>query len=947
MTLKWLHISDIHECKTDEHHRQKMYTSIIDEVIKRDYLDFVFITGDCAFGGTADEYASLTKDFIKPLKDALPDGCRLFTVPGNHDVERARLTKPRLWSSDPGEGKAFNAPDATGQRKRAEMLVPRFKAYADFEAKVANWGAPWIDSETGAAVWCETVNDAKVAVVGINTAWLAQDDDDWNKLTPGRYMVGAALDRASENNPDILIVLGHHPLEAMMPDDPNSDGKRLKDRLQQANALYLHGHMHASGTDTIGDALRSTLTIQAPSAFQAHDSQRWRNGLMWGEANVVTGELFLEPWLWNEAKREYKFDGDAGYNDDLAASKDKFRLQLPKNVSAVDAFDVPDIAPGWRVIDHNRLSELSAQEPDAATMAAYFDGSMPKWNVVRARGIGTRKVVDELVRRLRDVYDAPPKPAVVLLTGAGGEGKSTAVMQAAATLLEVTDQNWTCLQRSASAADAPENLFSNLEHKPNHAWVVVIDDAENIGVKLATALKHIEPRTDVHLLLCARFADWNINNLVPGIWGPTIEFHPVALQGLDDDDAACIVSGWVAWDAMGELRGQDVQQATKALLGHAHENAARSDEGALLGALLITRIGEDMRAHVRGFVQGLGTDPVTDGGHSLRDIYAMIAAMHAENQLYLSRPVLAYALRCDLHTLEHKILKVLRREAMLEAGETYVLTRHRRIAEAACAVLREDGYDVDRWYPILAAAARMDFTKNRTDNPDIARWSFDLARHFVDKGQTHWPLAQAVAKRLLESDPANIHSLTAYFQILRSTNAAAQALTVLKSTADRFKNHRNVLYEASVCAGTMGDQGLSVWLSGRSLADGGEPLEHRQAKLSLAGLGVAFYELYAEHQQQTYAVARRACGQLGLMVPQLDGTARGYFKKYLASYPELNLQDLSIDAAVDAIAKAVVKGALEVEPDNDPMFFEDNFGDPDGYRYTKLRGLLNVALNTK
>jgi hypothetical protein len=90
-------------------------------------------------------------------------------------------------------------------------------------------------------------------------------------------------------------------------------------------------------------------------------------------------------------------------------------------------------------------------------------------------------------------------------------------------------------------------------------------------------------------------------------------------------------------------------------------------------------------------------------GYDLRDIYAMIAAMHAENQLYLSFGVLAFALGCSPTDLD-EVLRILQREAMLDTGETYILTRHRRIAEAACEALVDDGYNLRRWYLLLARA---------------------------------------------------------------------------------------------------------------------------------------------------------------------------------------------------------------------------------------------------
>ena len=84
---------------------------------------------------------------------------------------------------------------------------------------------------------------------------------------------------------------------------------------------------------------------------------------------------------------------------------------------------------------------------------------------------------------------------------------------------------------------------------------------------------------------------------------------------------------------------------------------------------------------------------------------------------------------------------MLRREAMLDFGDTYVLSRHRSIAQAACAVLREDGYDVDRWYPFLAGAACKHFIAKRL-TPNLADWEYNLARHFSEKGELWWGLAR-------------------------------------------------------------------------------------------------------------------------------------------------------------------------------------------------------------
>lgn len=328
--IRWLHLSDVHEHKSDGYPRTRMYGKIIEEVNKRaDKPDLVFFTGDLAFSGTKAEYEKLQAGFIAPLREALPDAL-FFPVPGNHDLMRKRGTKPRSWIGDEDESKLFHAASPEGAQKRADALFVRFSNYAEFEQGFAAWDKSdghWLQSETGAAVWRGQIDNRTIAVVGLNTAWLCQDDQDWGKLTPGRGLLERALELAQQGGePDLLFVLGHHPLEAMEI-ERSGDGVRLRQRLKQNHALYLHGHMHESETHAIGDRYANTLAIQAPSAFQAADSKVWRNGIMWGEADVQQGKLRLQPLKWNDDYREFKFDNDASANRNIEG--DYFALNLP------------------------------------------------------------------------------------------------------------------------------------------------------------------------------------------------------------------------------------------------------------------------------------------------------------------------------------------------------------------------------------------------------------------------------------------------------------------------------------------------------------------------------------------------------------------------------------------------------------------------------------------
>jgi len=932
---RWLHLSDIHENKNGQYVRKSMYSHIIDEVKRLSSLppDMVFLTGDLAFSGTSAEYETLEKSFIAPLKDALPPGCLLFTVPGNHDVDRKRVTPPRLWYPNESERRAFHTIGAEGATKRSDTLMPRFSAYAAFDQRVSAWGKDWLASEEG-AIWkiCE-IKGKKLAIVGLNTAWLAQDDQDWGALTPGKDMLDYALEQARREKPDLLIVLGHHPLEAFCNEDEWSDGRRVKERLLQANALYLHGHLHTSGGQRTGESLRSYLAVQAPSAFQAHDDPRWRNGLMWGKVDFANHALLLEPMKWNEEKSEYKFDSDADYNDQLTEDGRAFRIHLPGAQPSTPGSTPHPLPQGWREFDKDDVEQLRKESPDGAAMVDYFNGRFPTLALAVAKGVQCRQVVDGLVGIFRAGRSDAPKPLVGLLCGPGGEGKSTALLQTAARLVEDDRQHWTCLHRVMPAAQVPESLFKDLPAKPDHAWIVIIDDAENAAAGILAAVKQLGARNDVHFLLAARDADWAATRMIPGLWRQTAEFREVTLHRLDDEDARRIVAGWHAWgdEGMGTLKDLSEEAAVTALLKHARDLAARPNEGALLGALLATRLGEGMKDHVWNLLQGLSDAPIIRQ-YSLRHIYTFIAAMHAENQLYLSPSVLAFALRCDVADLERHALDRLRREAMLDPDNAVLLTRHRLIAEAACEVLRKDGIDVDQCYPFLAAAALQDFVKYQTCDPYINDWQVKLAQHFISKGERWWPVARAVAEALFKAAPNDGHRVTSFCAVFRKTRKAKDALRILENTGERFRSRRDVLCEWGAIAGEAGDPGLKAWLGGRALADAIPAATTKNTKVALAGLRTALASLSTVLSFPVLK-ARAACGQLGLRLPEVDTNDHNYFEEDAL---DSGVGKLSLSDAIAAIRDAVIHSANEMEPENDPVFYETLLGDPEGYSYTAL-----------
>lgn len=408
MTIRWLHLSDVHECERDGHLRKRMYEHIVEKGIKgQPPPDLVFLTGDMAFAGKEEEYCRLEAEFISPLKAALPSNCPIFTVPGNHDVDRDRALKPRLWIGDADESKAFQSTDAKGATKRKDMLLPRFAPYASFDRRVSAWGTDWLESEAGSVWWWQTVNGVKVAVVGINTAWLCQDEDDWGKLTPGREMVAVAIREVEKTKPDLLFVVGHHPLGALFGEGDASDGDRVTRRLEQANAIFLHGHRHRSQSSRIGYETRGILSLQAPSAYQAHDDPRWRNGLMWGEADPATGSLLIQPRQWNEDNEEYNWETTAGYEADQIQARQGFGLSLPGWKGQVEVPVSPSSA--------STAIGKASHDWDGWPYPGFSKFSERHWDIFCGRESKINEVFEALQSGKR----------IIALVGASGTGKSS------------------------------------------------------------------------------------------------------------------------------------------------------------------------------------------------------------------------------------------------------------------------------------------------------------------------------------------------------------------------------------------------------------------------------------------------------------------------------------------------------------------------------------------
>ncbi|SMC27640.1 3',5'-cyclic AMP phosphodiesterase CpdA [Andreprevotia lacus DSM 23236] len=305
-TIRWLHLSDFHVGK-DDYATLKMFNYIINHVCQREGEGFVpdllFITGDIANRGLASEYETFWQDFILPLQEEIGGDIEkhTFIVPGNHDVDRTKyqafsreeITKPGTHYLDPNE---------EGARLRREMLIPRFQAYLDNDLTSVRDA---FAKPEGAYAQRLEIRGQDVGIVGINTAWLSKNEEDERQLTPGKPLLETALNVIQSAK--LRIVLGHHPIGWFCPEQQ----KPIMSLLGQHHVLYLHGHLHDAWCEPSYGGGHGYLAIQAGAGFQSREDEPWRNGLVWGEADLNGGEVRLQPWRWIASQQAWTPATDA------------------------------------------------------------------------------------------------------------------------------------------------------------------------------------------------------------------------------------------------------------------------------------------------------------------------------------------------------------------------------------------------------------------------------------------------------------------------------------------------------------------------------------------------------------------------------------------------------------------------------------------------------------
>ena len=271
--MRWLHLCDLHIGKTGESQANAMsqLVSAIETAGGEKALDLVLFTGDLAFSGKSDEYTTLARDLIGPLRKlSITNDAQFVAVPGNHDLD-CDNTLPIIWSGlgNPRQEVFWNFDDH-GQRLRSSR-ASGFEAYTNFMQKENILGLN-PTHEPGSWIDIKTDQDKNISLVCLNTALFSDklfsdEEEKGNAPLPVQTLRSLARDNQTEG---LVIILGHHPVDWFEKQSMYHFLSALKD----IGAIYLHGHNHEIKARFSSHSL-STLGFGAayPTRLEAKTAQ--------------------------------------------------------------------------------------------------------------------------------------------------------------------------------------------------------------------------------------------------------------------------------------------------------------------------------------------------------------------------------------------------------------------------------------------------------------------------------------------------------------------------------------------------------------------------------------------------------------------------------------------------------------------------------------------------
>ncbi len=309
--LCWLHVSDRHIGDPSGRRDDAEVTQALRDRLRQDFEveglkpDFLFFTGDLAFGETRDPKRDNLAaqfdqghEFLAELGHCFDPAIpieRIFLVPGNHDVNRTLVTPGETMYADQ-IGHDVLETHLRACDGQCRTFMTRLRDYREFLSR-HRYDHLLQDEER---LWyAHTIPlpelDLNVSITGFNSAWSSCRDKERGSLRLMGEVQRNSVQRHVNSASDVRIALIHHPPSWF---DEREEPSFTQDVLEPNYHFCLHGHEHNQFTSP------NTVTHLRVSAGACYEREPQAMGFNFVRIDVDTGET--EIW-----QREFTRKGGA------------------------------------------------------------------------------------------------------------------------------------------------------------------------------------------------------------------------------------------------------------------------------------------------------------------------------------------------------------------------------------------------------------------------------------------------------------------------------------------------------------------------------------------------------------------------------------------------------------------------------------------------------------
>jgi predicted phosphodiesterase len=303
--IRVLHLSDFHFRTQHQWDAERVLLDLTGDI--RTFVDrglqphMVVLSGDLAFSGQRSEYLLASQWIDEYLVKTLPgfDKKDLFIIPGNHDVDRRKVTVPILELEEDARRKGQDAIASLLKGKAKKDLLRRHQEYLRFANQHRN-----NDSKLKEIWWAEKrkFGNTVVGVAGLASSLMSSGDKDRGNPVVSRFQLNEVFKHLE--NVDICLVVIHHPLDYLH----EHDKKEVEERIKLKCSVLLRGHLHEKKTVSYRDPDHQYLELATGSVYAG---SRYRNAFQLIELDISK----------RKARVHYRCWEDGAWRADLMAYK--------------------------------------------------------------------------------------------------------------------------------------------------------------------------------------------------------------------------------------------------------------------------------------------------------------------------------------------------------------------------------------------------------------------------------------------------------------------------------------------------------------------------------------------------------------------------------------------------------------------------------------------------